>query len=148
MAGSFHGAPIRSPSFSEILDDLSLAGTDNTASRWPHAPAAGRREWLFSFTGQTATRQTASRPIDWDVEETEPDAEIAVELDLDEDKIAAELGLVTARSLAELKQARRSFARGNHPDLFAPALRAKANARMQLANMLLDRARKDIESGR
>ncbi len=68
--------------------------------------------------------------------------------DLDEDKIAAELGLAAVRSVADLARARRAFALRNHPDLFHQAVRDQANARMQLANMLLDRRRKEIEAGR
>ncbi|MCQ0989128.1 hypothetical protein [Jiella marina] len=54
--------------------------------------------------------------------------------------IARELKLHTARSLAELKELRRSFARANHPDRVAIAFRTEANVRMQIANRLIDEA--------
>ncbi|MEO5324198.1 hypothetical protein PV773_12835 [Mesorhizobium sp. CC13] len=60
---------------------------------------------------------------------------------IDPETIAAELGLAEAKP-AELAKMRRSFALANHPDRVAPHLRQRAMVRMQLANMLIDDARR------
>lgn len=60
---------------------------------------------------------------------------------IDPDAIAAELGLAAAKP-ADLAKMRRSFALANHPDLVAPHLRQRAMVRMQLANMLIDDAKR------
>jgi hypothetical protein len=53
--------------------------------------------------------------------------------------VARELGLDTAKSMADLLQLRRAFALRNHPDLVPQEKRARATARMALANFLIDR---------
>jgi hypothetical protein len=59
---------------------------------------------------------------------------------VDPDTIAAELGL--DRPNADLKRLRRDFAFANHPDRVSPHLRQRAAVRMQIANMLIDEARR------
>jgi hypothetical protein len=62
---------------------------------------------------------------------------------IDPDEIARELGLAGRRvSLAGLDQLRRTFAAANHPDRAAPQLRERAAIRMQIANRLIDEAKK------
>lgn len=68
------------------------------------------------------------------VEEPEPPS-------VDPEAIAAELGLAEARP-GDLARMRRSFALANHPDRVAPHLRQRAMVRMQLANMLIDDAKR------
>ncbi|MGB8277028.1 MAG: hypothetical protein WCF20_03715 [Methylovirgula sp.] len=143
---------IRTGSFAEILDDLvaqSGNGTDAASPGRSFSGASGQ-DWLFSLFAQDA--ETVALP---DVggaaafyrEEAGEDVEPILEM-AQEDQIAAELDLGSAATLADLARARRAFALRNHPDRFHPALRATANGRMQLANMLLDRRRKEIEAGR
>ncbi len=55
--------------------------------------------------------------------------------------LARELGLGTATS-ADLGKLRRNFALKNHPDRVAPHLRQRALARMQMANRLIDEAKR------
>jgi hypothetical protein len=55
------------------------------------------------------------------------------------DVVAKELRL-TDLGPEELGRIRRDFARSNHPDCVAPALRALATRRMMLANVLIDQA--------
>jgi hypothetical protein len=156
------GAVLRARSFAEILDDVALAG-DERDIRSPAQRLKGERvqDWLFSqFGANSAAEEPARRNFEAaffaDAEEVgepiAPNFDMAsfdmASFEMDEDKIAAELGLAAARSSADLAKARRSFALRNHPDLFQPALRAKANGRMQLANMLLDRRRREIEAKR
>jgi hypothetical protein len=61
---------------------------------------------------------------------------------IDPESIAAELGLDRLVTDVELNRLRRSFAFDNHPDRVAPHLRPRAIIRMQVANMLIDDARR------
>ena len=56
--------------------------------------------------------------------------------------IAAELRLEATSTVADFSRLRRSFAFSNHPDRVAPHLRQRAIERMQIANMLIDDARR------
>lgn len=60
---------------------------------------------------------------------------------IDPEVIAAELGLADAKP-ADLAKMRRIFALANHPDRVAPHLRQRAMVRMQLANMMIDDAKR------
>lgn len=60
---------------------------------------------------------------------------------IDPEAIAAELGLADAKP-ADLAKMRRIFALANHPDRVAPHLRQRAMVRMQLANMMIDDAKR------
>jgi hypothetical protein len=60
---------------------------------------------------------------------------------LEPEAIALELGLETS-SAQDLGKLRRSFALNNHPDRVAPHLRQHALARMQVANRLIDEAKR------
>jgi hypothetical protein len=62
--------------------------------------------------------------------------------------IASELGLDTAKGAADFSRLRRSFAFRNHPDRVAPHLRQRAMVRMQVANMLIDDARRRADTKR
>ena len=59
--------------------------------------------------------------------------------------IAIELGLNTKG--ADLGRIRRDFAFKNHPDRVAPHLRQRAMVRMQVANMLIDDAKRRARKG-
>lgn len=61
---------------------------------------------------------------------------------IDPESIAAELGLDRPATEAELSRLRRSFAFDNHPDRVAAHFRPRAIIRMQVANMLIDEARR------
>jgi hypothetical protein len=60
---------------------------------------------------------------------------------IEPDAIAAELGLADATP-ADLGRLRRVFALKNHPDRVAPDLRQRALQRMQVANGLIDEAKR------
>ena len=138
----------RAQSFAEILDDLATGG--DAPARMRNFSHASGLDWLFAFPGKAEAEPAKDRSAGlFDEPETvEKQPAPPPNFDLDEGKIAAELGLARARSLDDLAKARRAFARRNHPDLFHANLRGKANARMQLAIMLLDRRRKEIEKRR
>jgi hypothetical protein len=74
-----------------------------------------------------------------------PDASAAAESQdlpsVEPDVIAAELGLATAVS-SDFGKLRRGFALKNHPDRVPPHLRPRALARMQVANRLIDEAKR------
>ena len=77
-----------------------------------------------------------------DVEKTTPAApEIAELPSIEPEAIKAELGLENAEP-ADLGRLRRVFALNNHPDRVAPHLRQRALQRMQVANGLIDEARR------
>jgi hypothetical protein len=61
----------------------------------------------------------------------------------DDQSIAAELHLSSARTGEDLRQIRRSFAMRNHPDRVPDWLREEATRRMRIANALIDRAMRD-----
>lgn len=61
---------------------------------------------------------------------------------IDPESIAAELGLDRPATDIELGRLRRAFAFDNHPDRVEPHLKARAIVRMQIANMLIDDARR------
>lgn len=142
----------RAQSFAEILDDLASSGDAAPRSRISQPSS---QDWLFAFARKAEPAPAKDQRAELfeeaaTVEKPTPAPRKAAlpNFDLDEGRIATELGLSRARSLEDLAQARRAFARRNHPDLFHASLRGKANARMQLANMLLDRRRKEIEKRR
>jgi len=61
---------------------------------------------------------------------------------IDPESIAAELGLGQPGKPEDFSRLRRNFAFSNHPDRVAPHLRQRAMVRMQIANMLIDDARR------
>lgn len=77
-----------------------------------------------------------------DVEEASSDPPDTPELpSIEPDAIKAELGLEHAAQ-ADLGRMRRAFAMKNHPDRVAPHLRQRALQRMQVANGLIDEAKR------
>ena len=63
---------------------------------------------------------------------------------IDPDDIARELALVSVGSADDLARLRRTFAFGNHPDRVPARLRERAMVRMQVANQLIDEARRRL----
>ncbi|RWC70431.1 MAG: hypothetical protein EOS30_20075 [Mesorhizobium sp.] len=72
-------------------------------------------------------------------EEPKPEEELPP---IDPESIAVELGLNQPKGVADFGRMRRSFAFANHPDRVAPHLRQRAMIRMQVANMLIDEAKR------
>jgi hypothetical protein len=66
---------------------------------------------------------------------------------IDPDSIAVELGLNGPGKGIDFGRMRRSFAFANHPDRVAPHLRQRAMIRMQVANMLIDEAKRRALAG-
>ena len=65
-------------------------------------------------------------------------------LRLSAEEIAADLGITPDDTAETLAEKRRRFAKENHPDLVPAALRDNATLRMKTANLLIDRAIKDL----
>jgi hypothetical protein len=61
---------------------------------------------------------------------------------IEPDAIARELGLEKLKVARDFGRVRRDFAFRNHPDRVAPHLRERAIQRMQVANMLIDEAKR------
>ncbi|MDH6229639.1 hypothetical protein M2281_000211 [Mesorhizobium soli] len=72
-------------------------------------------------------------------ERAEPQEELP---SVDPETIARELNLAAAKASADFSRLRRTFAFHNHPDRVAPHLRQRAMVRMQVANMLIDDAKR------
>lgn len=59
---------------------------------------------------------------------------------LTEQNVIDDLGLVAGMAKSEIKERRRAFARGNHPDRVAQEFREAATIRMTIANRLVETA--------
>ena len=59
---------------------------------------------------------------------------------LSKEEVSQDIDLSNCKSDAELRERRRSFARGNHPDVVHPDYRGPATIRMTIANRLIDDA--------
>lgn len=77
-------------------------------------------------------------------EETPPHLQPALEdlFFLDPQSIARELGIAMAKKPEDLDRARRMFAKRYHPDRVPEEFRERAALRMQIANMLIDDAKR------
>ncbi|PSJ59948.1 hypothetical protein [Pseudaminobacter soli (ex Li et al. 2025)] len=73
------------------------------------------------------------------VERVEPQEDLP---SVDPEAIARELNLTAVKASADFSRLRRTFAFHNHPDRVAPHLRQRAMVRMQVANMLIDDAKR------
>jgi hypothetical protein len=140
---------IRDPSFTEILDGLAQSDDSNIRVRSRGFPGLSGQDWLFAVLDEEAPANPARPDCEAaffsDMEDSEFEQQ---SFEVDEDQIAAELGLAAVISAADLARARRVFAAHNHPDIVAPAFRSQANERMQIANMLLDRRACEIKAKR
>lgn len=67
---------------------------------------------------------------------------------VDPESIAAELRAAYKRWPKDFDRIRREFALANHPDRVEPRLRERALIRMQLANMMIDRAKRNAAAKR
>lgn len=140
--------------FASLLDDLFRAPEPEAAP--PARPTipfdyltvadelhSGRIK-VTSETAAAGYRETAAEPEAL-FEALLAAAEVPVIEELpaiEPDAIARELGLDKAKAAREFGRLRREFAFRNHPDRVAPHLRERAMLRMQVANMLIDEAKR------
>ena len=145
--------------FASLLDDLFVAADKpvETAPR-PTIPfdylavADELHSGRIEVSGEAAAAQyreagegaEAELPAllgEVDVMEALTAPEIIEPPSIEPDAIAAELGLADAAP-ADFGKLRRAFALKNHPDRVAPDLRQRALQRMQVANGLIDEAKR------
>lgn len=149
----------RDISFASLLDDLIAAARDSEPPQ-PAEPVSLEADMLAQIERLRAANPSlmgaAGVSAYRDAFETEqrserarPDAtdarlEPALEdlFFLDPASIARELNLSGLRSGSDLDRARRSFAMRNHPDRVPESMRERAKMRMQIANMLIDEAKR------
>lgn len=143
--------------FASLLDDLIVASELGDIAPAPSIPfdylavAEELHSGRIRVAGETVAaeyRETGAGLEDefvslLDMVKAQPEAVVAEEPapSIDPDEIAAELGIAEAQP-ADLARMRRSFAMANHPDRVAPHLRQRAMVRMQLANMMIDDAKR------
>ncbi len=146
--------------FATLLKDL-LAESEKDGGG-PTGPASVSFDYLAVADELLSGRITVSdetvaavyRETSGDVDETvealfeaagnsvEPDAAPAELPPVEPEAISRELGIKGNTPVADLAHIRRAFAFRNHPDRVAPHLRPRALLRMQVANMLIDDARR------
>jgi len=146
-AGSVHR------NFASVLDELI---EDEAARReWPGARSASLDYLAVTealHSGRIVISDDAVTAGYREVAETSPAAPQTAPPrpapSTDPAAIARELGLEGGGPKTDLDLLRRRFAFSNHPDRVEPALRGVAMARMQIANMLIDEAKKRRLAGR
>jgi len=149
------GAEIKQD-FASLLDELLAADRDLASGPAPTVPfdylsvAEELHSGRIKVSAEAVTaeyRETAAVPeaeleallaATTLIQETDP----ADDLPVEPEAISRELGLTNASAPAELARLRRAFAFKNHPDRVAPHLRQRAMLRMQVANMLIDEAKR------
>jgi len=135
--------------FASLLDDLLI---DEAARRSAAAKATSSIDFLGVIdelgsglvvpdgVAAAGYREQLGEALD---EIVIPDAEPAPPPpSTDPHEIARELGLSGRKGRNELDAMRRRFALANHPDRVVPELREVAMVRMQVANMLIDEAKR------
>lgn len=141
------GARIRSSSFEALLDTLEdsaearspfcranpLANVSAPLGGHSDPAACGRWDLLYEYREEASMPNTPSPPA--------PLPRASVEA------IAGELNLDSARTASELLKLRRDFMWRNHPDRCPEIPRDLANARVAVANMLIDLALRKVEAG-
>lgn len=131
--GAAGSLPLVGPDYLAVVDELRCADI-NVA---PETLAAQYREAGDDLAAEFAALLEQARLA---LAQERPDEREAPPPPIDPQSIAAELGL--DRPGIDLRQARRAFAFANHPDRVAPHLRQRAMIRMQVANMLIDEAKR------
>ena len=143
--------------FASLLDDLFVA-TEKPEDAGPRptipfdylAVAEELHSGRIRVSGDAAAAEYRNAGADYEAElkallkETPAMPEVTESQELpsvEPEVIAAELGLATAVS-SDFGKLRRNFAFKNHPDCVAPHLRQRALARMQVANRLIDEAKR------
>lgn len=146
--------------FTSLLDELLAASSEAELREGVTAPALrvdmlaqierlqaenlslfpDRAMDAYGENGDPAPRRAESKS-----QETPPDLQPALEdlFFLDPDSISRELGIKPKSKPEELDRARRAFAMRYHPDRVPEEHRERAVLRMQIANMLIDKAKRD-----
>jgi len=125
--------------FHEVLAEVGRSSPRDEGGRERFVnPAAAA---AFPFVGG-AWRDAPAWPDDADfLEADEPLTAVDLPFSDDPETIARELGLDQTLSERDLDQAKRRFMWRHHPDRCEESQRARADRRVAVANMLIDRAR-------
>ncbi len=115
--------PATTLDFLSVIDDLGQLVVSD------HAAAAGYREHADERKGGDAAASLPAVPP-------------VPQPSIDPEDIARELGLSGRKKVQELDAIRRRFALANHPDRVPAELRGVSMVRMQVANMLIDEAKR------
>ncbi len=115
--------PATTLDFLSVIDDLGQLVVSDQAA------AAGYREHADERKADAAAPLPAAVPP-------------APQPSIDPEDIARELGLSGRKKVQELDAIRRRFALANHPDRVPAELRGVSMVRMQVANMLIDEAKR------
>jgi hypothetical protein len=137
--------PSRTPSDFDHLLDERLAGIERPgAAPTDTATSPNVRHALFGVQESWKEAGAASAADLAQLYEADgrPAPAATPLLGTDLDMVAAELGLTSDLTLADLNRIRRDFALANHPDRVPAALSEHANRRMTAANTLIDQALK------
>ncbi len=148
----FRMKSLRLGNFRSILEMLGPDGHDEdeavrvrVSSAQPRAHLAGTFADSFARTKDDRSERHYV-PLDRLARlyaEVRPDDKQPLVCAADDDAVAAELCLASARTRDDLRRIRRSFALRNHPDRVPAWLRDEATRRMTIANTLIDRAMRD-----
>lgn len=140
-----------SPNFASLLEDLIQRDLDDAPPPQGHVPfdylavaeelCSGRikvapETVVDEYRAASAALEAELDALATASEQPLPSVEPA--------DIERELALQTARCVEDLARLRRTFAFGNHPDRVAEHLRGRAMIRMQVANQLIDEARRKL----
>jgi len=143
--------------FTELLDDLLAASAEADEARGDAAAPSLRVDML----AQIERLQAHSRPLFAEramkeygdnaggggkAPDPAPELQPALEdlFFLDPQSIARELGLEGMSKAGDFDRARRGFALRYHPDRMPEEMRERAALRMQIANMLIDEAKRRV----
>ncbi len=146
--------------FAAVLDELLR--DEATRRAWSSLPEAkldylsvvdALHDGRIVISDDTAAASYREAAVEWAAAELLAAAEAFQKADAQGDEappqpptdpaeIARELGLGDGRFKGDIDALRRRFAFANHPDRVDPALRKVAMARMQIANMLIDEAKR------
>jgi len=142
--------------FTSLLDELIAASAaaetadrDTIASPSLHIDMLEQIERLQAenvglFADRAAREYGENASLSRPVTDAAPDLQPALDdlFFLDPDTISRELGIKSKSKPEELDRARRAFAMRYHPDRVPEEHRERAVLRMQIANMLIDQAKR------
>jgi hypothetical protein len=142
----------RSDAFQRALDEAGRKDrTSNDVGPGPTGRPRGRGV-AFGATAGSGGKARFGLALDWTDEPTDrpppppppPPREAAKYPGDTSAEIAMELGLGAPLTLGQLTSRWRNFVWRNHPDRQPLEARERANARVAIANMLYDRARREL----
>lgn len=132
---------LQTPAFEQLVEeltDIAADGVDNIRRR-PSEISLGAALWWLDRepTSSSIDNSKNSSPYTLNAFAPEPE-QLPLELPVDPESIANELGLKPGLTAQQIAALRRTFARRNHPDRFPSQIQNNATERMMVANALCD----------